>query len=112
MSELTMDQIMAMQEIKLLRELDSLTGLLQVLVFLAKFERGNISHFIKDLRLNQQPIYRTLEKMIELGLVEVKQEPLSDRRNFKSKFYYLTDNGRMVASPLVELFETYREMRL
>ena len=48
MPELSMDQLVEVQEIKLLRQLDDLTGLLEIMVFLAKFDKANISNFIKE----------------------------------------------------------------
>ena len=111
MPEMTMEQIMEIQEIKLLRELDDLTGLLEIVVFLHKFERGNISNFIKDLRLNQQPMYRTLNKLMDLGLVTVKMETPPGRKNFQSKFYYLTENGRKLADHFVKMFNTYKKFK-
>ncbi len=110
MAEMSMEQMLEIQEIKILRELDDLTGLLEIVVFLQKFDRGNISNFIKDLRLNQQPVYRTLEKLIDLGLVTVKMEPTPRRKNYKSKYYYLTDKGRKLGEHLAKMFDVYRDM--
>ena len=106
-----MKQMIEMQEIRLLRKLDDLNGLLEIMVFLHKFERGNISNFIKDLRLNQQPMYRTLNKLMDLGLVTIKMEGTPKRKNFRSKFYYLTENGRKLAKHFVKMFEVYRKMK-
>lgn len=111
MAELTMSQMLEIQSIKLLKDLDDLNGLMEIVVFLDKFERGNISNFIKDLRLNQQPVYRTLEKLTELGIVEMRQEPLPGRKNFKSKYYYLTDKGKTLAKYFVDMFNTYKKMK-
>ena len=82
------------------------------MVFLHKLERGNVSNFIKDLRLNQQPMYRTLEKLMDLGLVTVKLEGTPKRENFRSKYYFLTENGRKLAEHLVKMFEVYKKMKL
>ena len=106
-----MEQLKKIQEIKLLKELDDLTGLLQIMVFLKKFTRGNISNFIKDLRLNQQPTYRTLEQMVELGLVTIKMEPLPRRKNINTKYYYLTEKGQDLAEQFVRMFDVYKKMK-
>ncbi len=111
MPELDMKQMMEIQSIKLLKDLDDLNGLLEIVVFLHKFDRGNISNFIKDLRLNQQPVYRTLDKLSKLGLVTMKREPLPGRKNFKAKYYYLTDKGKKLAKSFVDMFNTYRELK-
>lgn len=111
MPEMTMQQMVEVQEIKTLRELDDLTGLLEIFVFISKFERANISNFIKDLRLNQQPVYRTLNKLTALGLVEVRKEPQPNRASFQTKYYYLTPKGKELGNYFVDLFEIYRTMK-
>ena len=108
---MSMSDMIQIQEIKLLKELDDLTGLLQIMVFLTKFERGNISHFIKDLRLNQQPTYRTMKKLMDIGLVEVKMEPLPHRGDLQTKYYYLTETGRKLAVNVVKVFDLYKKMK-
>ena len=106
-----MQQLIEIQEIRYLNELDDLTGLFQVMVFLHKFGHGNISNFIKDLRLNQQPAYRTLERLTELGLVTIKMRESERRGDFKSKYYYLTDRGQKIAKHFSKMFEVYRKMK-
>ncbi len=108
MAELTMEQMIEIQEIKKLKSLDDLTGLLEIMVFLKKFDRGNVSNFVKDLRLNQQPVYRTLKKLKELELVTMEVKGPEQRGNFPSKYYTLTSSGDKVATHLVDMFETYR----
>ena len=110
MADMTMKQMIEIQEIRGLRKLDDLNGLLEILVFLKKYERGNISNFIKDLRLNQQPVYRTLEKLTDLGIITIKMAPSARRGNFQSKYYYLTDKGEKLGEHILKLFEVHRKM--
>ena len=111
MSEMSMKQMIEIQEIKVLRELDDLTGLFQILVFMIKFERGNVSNFIKDLRLNQQPMYRTLKRLTELGLIAITFEESPEGRHFKSKYYYLTENGWKLAKHFANVLDVYKRMK-
>ncbi len=105
----SISEMLEIQSIKLLRDLDDLTGLLEVMVFFAKFGRANISNFIKDLRLNQQPVYRTLKRLIELDLVTVKKEVQSSGRGRRTKYYYLTDRGKRIAPFFAKMYDAYRE---
>ena len=108
-AELTMEHMMEVQEIKKLKELDDLTGLLEIMVFLDKFEKGNISNFVKDLRLNQQPVYRTIKKLTKLELIAMEVKGPERRGNFPSKYYTLTPKGKKLAKYMVHVFETYRK---
>ncbi len=104
MPVLSIEQLKEMQQIKLLRPLDDLNGLLQIMVFLHKNGRANISDFIRDLRLNQQPVYRTLGRLKKLDLVTVERES-------KSKYYYPTEAGAALAEKINTIYETFREIQ-
>ena len=111
MADMTMQQMIEIQEIRLLKELDDITGFFQIMVFLQKFGQGNISNFVKDLRLNQSVVYRTLERLTELGLVTTMMGDSARRGNFKSKYYHLTGNGQKIAKHILKMFEVYRKMK-
>ena len=104
-----MERLIEIQEIKKLKELDDLTGLLEIVVFLDKFEHGNVSNFVKDLRLNQQPVYRTLKKLMQLDLVTMEVKGPERRGNFPSKYYTLTPKGKKLAKHFVQMFNTFRK---
>ena len=110
MEKLSMDFFKEVQEIKMLKEIDDLTGLFQILVFLQRFGRGNVSNFVKDLRLNQQPVYRTLAKLMELGFIEMDTKSAGKRGNFPSKYYSLTPKGAKLAKHIDNAFDVYKKL--
>ena len=109
MTDNAVETLLEYQQIQNLRNIDNLSGLIQIMVFLQKFKKGNITNFVKDLRMNQQPVYRTIGKLIDLGLVELKVEAPS-KGTFSSKNYYLTAKGRKLGDNFEKLYETYKSV--
>ncbi len=109
MADQSVEEVPEYEKIKHLREIDNLSGLIQIMVFLYKFDRGNITNFVKDLRMNQQPVYRTIGKLRDLGLVDLEVEP-PQKGTFASKNYFLTDEGLRLGQHFEQLYETYRDL--
>lgn len=97
---------MEIQRIKTLKHVDDLTGMLRILTFLHKFRAASISTIINDLRLNQQPAYRTLNRLMDLGFIIVERFDTNLPSNPK-KVYKLTDTGGDLAKIANSFYETY-----
>ena len=72
-------------------KISGLNAFVIVMGFAYKFNGITVSNAIKDLRVNQQPFYRTVDRLVEFGLLKIE---VSDR----SKNYLPTEIGRDVGS--------------
>ncbi len=103
------EDLIEIQHLKLLDHIDTLTGLFAIMVYLHRFDEGNMTAFINEIGLNQQPTTRTLERLMELGLIEQKEVP-AKRGGFNSKMYYLTEEGEELSPHFWKICEALAQI--
>lgn len=87
---------------------DKQRGLINLLLFIEKNGKANISGIRNKGKINFGIAYKCLKIMSDMGLLKVEEEGLKKlSRGYKAKHYHLTDKGKKVAAVFNEIESGY-----
>ena len=92
---------------------DKQRGLINLLLFIEKNGRANISGIRNKGNINFGIAYKCLKIMDDMGLLMAEEEGFNNKisRGYKAKHYHLTEKGKKVAAVFNEIDDGYNRSR-